>query len=69
MRPLRDMRDHRPAGDVGERLAGKPRGGHSGRDQDYDGHLDEGPERAVSKVAKRLMETALIGVATTKQKT
>jgi hypothetical protein len=27
------------------------------------------PERAVSKVAKRLMETALIGVATTKQKT
>jgi hypothetical protein len=29
----------------------------------------KGPERALMKVAKRLMETALIGVATPKQKT
>ena len=35
---LGDMDDHRPAGNVGQRLARQPGRGHAGRDQDKGGH-------------------------------
>ena len=61
-----DMDDHRPAGDIGQRLARQARRGHAGGDEDQGGHRgcesDEKSERP--KVAKRLTGTALIGVAT-----
>ncbi len=66
----RDMDDHRHAGDVGQRLARQPRRGHAGGDQDEVRHGRRGGSgRALPKVAKGLTGSALIGVATTKQKT
>ena len=52
---LGHMDDHRPAGDVGQRLARQAGGGHAGRDEEQGGHqAASGRERGPGKVAKRL---------------
>ena len=61
---LGDMDDHRPAGNVGQRLARQAGRGHAGGDQDEGGHeVRKQAEMAGSKVSKGLTGTALIGVA------